>query len=905
MENSKKYLEHVAEMLWSKHGETIEDLCIILPSRRMRLFLTDALRKVAGRTFWTPKFYSKAEFFSEVSGYEMLPPLRQLLVLYDLYKSIASQPDAFGDFVKWAPVALNDFSDLDASLSDAKKVFSDLRNIREIENWSFNEENLSEGQKKFLVFWEELGALHQAFREWQHEHNCYTYGALIHQLCEDPEIHEKWADRKTYWLAAAGLTDAELKLIKSSGVHESIEIIPDIDEYYCTDEQHEAGKVFRGAPFNTKWITNRLSQSDRTIDVYECATSYTQTIQTAKILSELTADELRNTAVILADDQLLEQMMSALTGLPVSLNISMGIPVFRTPAGRWIQSLIKCFISLRLDRASIHYRWFAQCMNYSFEGGMGDESCHLLLKKLIEKNWNFISSNDLEGYGKEFPTLEPLMLTVASNDAAQFLHNAIALLNNAKPQSEWASASVVKLKRILENLSNDIQQYPVLTEDRSLTEFLFMLMQRERIHFEGEPVDGLQILSLNETQGIDFKHAIIVGASEDYLPGKNFDQTFLPSDLRAHYGMPIPADREAMPSYLFWRLLQGTEKLYLLFPAVSSDFRISEQSRYITQLFTEFPASGYTKKQQHTVNSPAMMVTSGSVTFDDFCRKRVLQMFENGISPSAINKFNACPLDFYYRYILGLGEQEELEEQMSSASFGLIIHKVLEDFYTPFKGSAPTLHDFNHLKDHTESYVSQAAAEKFHTTSVKYGYNRLAIEMAGRILKKYIALEISALSQGWKVIALETNLKREVITVPPLPFVLNVKGTADRIDSLNGVHRILDYKTGKVKETDYILKEKADLEDVLLSGNSGKLIQLLLYRYMYKSGEETLSKIDAGFYSFSGIDLGYKMIHAINEEFFDGFDVKMSNALATWAKEVLSTETLQHNPSSRFCAYCR
>ena len=101
------------------------------------------------------------------------------------------------------------------------------------------------------------------------------------------------------------------------------------------------------------------------------------------------------------------------------------------------------------------------------------------------------------------------MLAVASDDAAQFLDNAIALLNNAKPQSEWASASVVKLKRILENLSNDIQQYPVLTEDRSLTEFLFMLMQRERIHFEGEPVDGLQILSLNETQGIDFKHVKI------------------------------------------------------------------------------------------------------------------------------------------------------------------------------------------------------------------------------------------------------------------------------------------------------------------------------------------------------------------------------------------------------------
>jgi len=905
MENSKKYLERVAEMLWSKHGEAIEDISVILPSRRVRLFLTDALRRTAGKTFWTPRFYTKAEFFSEVSGFDLLPPLRQLLILYDLYKSIATAPDSFGDFVKWAPIALNDFSDVETSLSDAKKVFSDLRNIREIENWSFNEENLSEGQKKFLQFWAELGALHNAFREWQRNQGCYTYGALVNRLCEDPLVHKKWQDRKTYWLAAAGLTDAELKLIKSSGVNETIEIIPDIDSYYYGDENHEAGKVFRRIQFDAKWISNRLSNSARTIDVYECATSYTQTLQTAKILSELNATDLRDTAVVIADDQLLEQMMSALAGLPVSLNISMGIPVFRTPAGRWIQSLLKCFISLRLDRASIHYRWFAQFLNYSVETGMGDESCHLLLKKLIDKNWNFISAKDLDAYSAEYPGLKYLMEVVASNDVSQFLLNTIGLLNTAQPSSEWAAVSVVKLERIIEELSNDILQYPVLTEDRSLSEFLFMLMQRERIHFEGEPVDGLQILSLNETQGIDFKHVIVVGASEDYLPGKNFDQTLLPSDLRAYYGMPVPADKEAMPSYLFWRLLQGAEKLNLLYPSVSGDFRISEQSRYITQLFTEFPLSGYSQRMQHIINSPAMHVTSGGVVFDDFCRNRVLQMFESGISPSAINKFNACPLDFYYRYILGLGEQDELEEQMSSASFGLIIHKVLEDFYTPFKGSAPTLNDFNHLQANIEKYVADAAADQFHTTSVKFGYNRLAIEMAGRILKKYIALEISALHQGWKVIELETKLKREVITNPPLPYVLKVRGTADRIDALNGVNRILDYKTGKVKERDYIIKDKAVLEDILLSGDSSKLIQLLLYRYMYSPGRENLSQIDAGFYSFSGVDLGYKMIAAVNEEFFDDFDRKMSDSLALWANSVLSTDIFLHNPSSRYCAYCR
>ena len=905
MEHSKKYLERVAEMLWSRHADSLSEVNIIVPTRRMRLFLMDALSKCAGRAFWSPKFYTNSEFFAEVSGYELIPPLRQLLILYDLYKDSCANPDSFSDFVKWAPVALNDFSDVESSLSDPKKVFSDLRNIREIENWSFNEEPLSEGQQNFLIFWEVLGKLHGAFRKWQQDNRCYTYAALVNELAEASERENLWSGRKTYWLAAAGLTAAELKLIKSAGVDESLEVIPDFDAYYQSDENHEASKVTRRIPFDEKWIANRLSQSNRSIDVYECSTSYTQTLQALKLLSAMTPDELRDAALIIADDQLLEQMMSALSGLPVSLNVSMGIPAFRTPAGRWIHSLLKCFTSLHRDRSSIHYRWFAQYINYSVQSGLGDESCHLLLQRLIEKNWNFISARDLHSYITEFPSLKELLEVVTSADVPQFLQRSTALLSHAKPSSEWASVSVIKLERILEDLDNDIMQYPVLLEDQSLTEFIFMLLQRERIHFEGEPVDGLQILTLNETHGIDFKHVVVAGACEDYLPGKNFDQTLLPSDLRAHYGMPVPADREAMPSYLFWRLLQGADKVSILYPSVSGDFRISEQSRYITQLLTEFPQSGYAHLMKHFVNSPPMEISSGEVVFDEFCRSRVLQMFERGISPSAMNKFNACPLDFYYRYILGMGEQDELEEQMSSASFGLIIHRVLEDFYKPFKGKAPQKSDFIGLSDNIEKYVSEAAEKSFHTSSVKYGYNRLAIEMAGRILKKYIAMEMAEIDQGWQIVALESVLFREVVTNPPLPFKLKVKGTADRIDELNGIYRILDYKTGKVKDKDFIIGEKSSLHDILLSGDSGKLLQLLLYRYMYSAGGASTPEITAGFYSFTGIDQGYKMISSKNDDFFDDFDQTMSEALASWANTVLSTDVLRHNPSSQYCIYCR
>ena len=56
----------------------------------------------------------------------------------------------------------------------------------------------------------------------------------------------------------------------------------------------------------------------------------------------------------------------------------------------------------------------------------------------------------------------------------------------------------------------------------------------------------------------------------------------------------------------------------------------------------------------------------------------------NGLSISGINRFITCPLDFYYTYICGIRDDDQVQEEIEDSSMGTIVHGVLEDIYHPF-----------------------------------------------------------------------------------------------------------------------------------------------------------------------------------------------------------------------------
>ena len=119
------------------------------------------LSKKIKKPIFLPEFYSIEEFIDRLSGLQVLDNISLQFRLYQSY--LASAPkkvDSFDDFLKWSNVLLHDFNEIDRNLVDAKSIYTNLRNVKEleswsVENWSLSNQNLSGMQQDYVSFFED------------------------------------------------------------------------------------------------------------------------------------------------------------------------------------------------------------------------------------------------------------------------------------------------------------------------------------------------------------------------------------------------------------------------------------------------------------------------------------------------------------------------------------------------------------------------------------------------------------------------------------------------------------------------------------------------------------------------------------------------------------------------------
>ena len=103
-----------------------------------------------------------------------------------------------------------------------------------------------------------------------------------------------------------------------------------------------------------------------------------------------------------------------------------------------------------------------------------------------------------------------------------------------------------------------------------------------------------------------------------------------------------------------------------------------------------------------------------------------------------------------------------------------------------------------------------------------------------------------------KIEKIETKLTLN-IPIPELDFEVNIAGIVDRVDRYNGNIRIIDYKTGNVKQQDL---EIVDWESITEDFKYSKAFQVLAYAAMI-STEVPLQNAEAGIISFKNLNGGF------------------------------------------------
>jgi hypothetical protein len=437
---------------------------------------------------------------------------------------------------------------------------------------------------------------------------------------------------------------------------------------------------------------------------------------------------------------------------------------------------------------------------------------------------------------------------------SQLLQTIKANLSNDSEDEKITKAFVFSIFKVINKLINYYSKHSHIDKIDTLHAIYKQVIDLAEVSFEGEPLNGLQIMGVLESRVLDFETVIITSMNEGKLPAGKSQNSFIPYDVKRELGLPTFKEKDAIYTYHFYHLLQRAKNIYLLYNTESEGLDAGEKSRFITQLEVEKQDKHILTHEIYNAVLPEKAYQPMVIPKSESVMERLKEIAENGFSPSALTSYIRNPIQFYFQKILRIREVEEVEENIALNTLGTIIHETLKALYEPFIGKFISEMDILNCFKQIDSEVLKQFKVVYKEGEIKKGRNLLAFEVAKRNVFNFLKVELECVKNGdaIKILALEKTYE-ETLIHPDLPFPVLIKGNVDRIEERNGIIRIIDYKTGKVDKGNVSLSTWNGLtEDI----KNDKIIQVLAYAFMY----EKLAfdqPMEAGIISFKNLKAGF------------------------------------------------
>ena len=156
-----KFINKITKQIYDTKLHQLEELTVVLPSKRAGTFFKQALSDLSNVPLWMPKIYSIEEWLEELSGFTIIDKTQLLFEMYISYQNVfpKDEQDSFEVFLKWSPMLLNDFNDIDSYFEHPQKLFNYIHQAKKIEAWTPLGGEPSKMVKNYLRFWELMGLL--------------------------------------------------------------------------------------------------------------------------------------------------------------------------------------------------------------------------------------------------------------------------------------------------------------------------------------------------------------------------------------------------------------------------------------------------------------------------------------------------------------------------------------------------------------------------------------------------------------------------------------------------------------------------------------------------------------------------------------------------------------------------
>lgn len=917
------FLKQVAQKVIADHAESLHDVQVVLPSERAAVFFKHYLSQVAGKTIWAPKVISINSFIEQHYPHIIIDALNLQFEFYEAYKQLeGDNAEPFERFMGWSATFLSDLNEIERYLVPGDKLFTDLRNIKDIEGWSLGEEELTEGQSNYNVFWQKLGKYRSALHKRLHENN-KAYSGMAYRFAAEniDDLLLNTLDNTIYFAGFNALSSSEELIIKTLTTAGKAQVFWDADSFYLDDPDHEAGMFLRKYKEswcrNLQWTNSNLLENEKEITVIGTPQNVLQAKIAADLLDNIRPGTDKSCAVVLADETLLLPLLNSLPLNDTGYNVTMGYSLSNSPLHSLFHALLKLHKNLKQSTTGnyrIYHKDFMDVVFHPYFRQLTTKTQPEFIRQvnnlILKRNRIYLSRKDISGLVEDKtlnttffePTGTAVDITARFRLITEILLQHFAANDQAKLELEYLFEYV----KLLNRLNDLLNQYDHKLELKAFATIFNRLVRATTISFIGEPLQGAQIMGMLETRALDFENVILLSANEGILPRMKHENSYIPFDLKVAYKLPTHREKEAIFANHFYHLIQRASNVWITYNTEGDDFGGGERSRYLLQLEQELAKQNQCAKVGHQLlNLPIneSHVSEFKLPNKTEVKKRIIEWMANGVSPSALNTYSVCSLDFYYKYIIGLRDQDEIEESVEAASLGTFIHNTLEKLYKPIIGKKLLRQDVEKMKVEAPTILKKEFNKTFSDEDLEKGKNLLGYKVSERFITRFLNMEIEQLKLGnsIEIVALEEALEHQSKTHGMnTPVVLT--GKADRIDKYNGALRVIDYKTGKVESSEVSV---STIDEIGSNPKKGKALQVLLYALLYLRKYPETPHVQSGIVSFRSLSKGIMLAKINNEKNIDmALSHEIESRIVSLLEEIKNTDFFAHDVNAQYCNYC-
>ena len=827
------FLSRLAHTFYHELGEKIADTCFVFPNRRAGLLFKHYLAQEISTPLFAPDILTIDQLFQDMSPLRIADPIDLQLRLYSLYAKHYLLPfkkeETFDDFLFWGKMIMSDFNEIDRQLVNADALLTNLSSLKEIDRrFSTSEDNETNAVRlSAQVFQTCLLPMYNDLKSQLSAEGLAYMGMLQRKLVEDLQAGTVSlpSDHHQYYVFVGFnvLTAVERSLmlhLQSLGL---ADFYFDYESPWLRDPANRASLVAEQnlAAFKSRFSLPAENPSVSEIHWVKCPSSVNEAEEIARIVGrEESSSQLGDLGIVLPGEHLLQPVLYALPDSVGDINITMGLPLSDTPLYTLVQHLseLQIFTIEQADETLFYYKPVMGILSHPYVVDVLPKLVGDIKDRIYRNNMVYIPSSVFGSH----PLLASIMRPFPDTPSLlQSLSDMLHILANSADAVEDMEENIFQEKQeyiyrtllIVNRLLTLVHNYPdVMVQTKTAYRIILQLMQTTAVPFEGEPLQGMQIMGVLEARGMDFRTVIIPDMNEDTYPGDGRQNSFIPYELRQAYRLATPERQDAIAAYNFYRLLSHAKTVYLL-QTTSEDGRSPDASRYIYQLLYQYGVPVIEENAGLGKTSFRKSEEVVSVPKDDRVMQQLLSRIcrwsaqdRKGLSPSALNRYVGCPLRFYLEWVCRFEEPLSMEESVQSNKLGTIFHRTMQQLYVPYSHNDNTRTKITEdiVKDMQDKFRKEQFVEHFYAQEFLFtddlsrlqGRDYLPIRVLQQYVDNVLRHDLCLAQNGTFFYLSSEQQVRSELLLPDGKTVL-FQGIVDRVDEVNGQLRIVDYKTGK------------------------------------------------------------------------------------------------------------